>query len=317
MDRDIKVSSSWVVPHNAHGLRADQYLKRHIGRISRSRVQRIIRAKDFCLDHQDIKISSRVRSGQLATLSRFAPDHESDLDGFKVEIIFEDEDLLVLNKPSGLSVHPTANCLYRTLTYWLRQHYPHQRINPCHRLDKETSGIIICAKNSRSESEIKTAFMHSLVSKTYLAIVNGQLLGKMVIARPLALQGSRGLVAIRMIEDQEGKPSITKVSPLSFDPKSQRSLVACKPITGRQHQIRAHLSLCGHAIVGDKLYGHGDEFFDSYSRGDRGAHACLEHHRHALHAARVAICFRRRPLIFRCPLPEDLAGLIEKKQPRF
>lgn len=194
---EVKVSSHFQVANEMHGLRADHYLKRYIGRISRARAQRIILAEDFLLDDKTIKPSFRVKAGQKAILKRFAPDQVDDIEDFIVEIVFENEDILILNKPSGLSIHPSANCLYKTLTHWLRRNFPYNKINPCHRIDKETSGLVVCAKNRVAESIIKKAFMQGLVKKTYLAVVRGILQKSQIIALPLGLQGARGKVADR------------------------------------------------------------------------------------------------------------------------
>jgi 23S rRNA pseudouridine1911/1915/1917 synthase len=310
MNTHDKVASQWLITPDMHGLRADQYLKRYIGRISRSRVQRIILAQDFLIDDQAIKPSGRVRNGQRAILKRFAPDQKNDIDSFSVEILFENDDLLVINKPPGLSIHPSANCLYKTLTHWLRTNYPGQKINPCHRIDKETSGIVVCAKNRAAESHVKKGFMHGKVQKTYLAIVSGVLLKAHTINIPLGLQKDRGLVAIRMIEDSIGKSAITKTRPLLVDKTLNRTLVLCHPLTGRQHQIRAHLSLIGHGIVADKLYSLGDEFFDGLSKGREELLKDLEHTRHALHASRVRLSLKGQRFVFKCPIPEDFYGLM-------
>lgn len=305
-----KVSSSWIIPKDMQGLRADQYLVRYIGRLSRSRAQRIIAAGDFLLDDAMPKTSARVRDGQKATLRRFAPDEKTDVANFLVPILVEDDDVLIINKPAGLSIHPSANCLYKTVTYWLKTRYPGQKIHPCHRLDKETSGIVVCAKNKKAESRIKKAFMQGLVHKTYLALVHGHMAAKARIEIPLGLQAERGLVKIRMIEDRAGKPALTLCRPLHFDESVQRSLVLCHPRTGRQHQIRAHVSLIGHAIVADKLYSLGDEFFDGLSKGDDSLLAQLPHHRHALHAARVRFWLNGKLYIIKCPIPEDFYTLM-------
>jgi 23S rRNA pseudouridine1911/1915/1917 synthase len=309
---EVKVLSHWQIPADMHGLRADQCLQRRIGRISRARAQRIILAHDFLVDQQAIKPSFRVKSGQKVSLKRFAPDFPTDIDQFFIEKIFENDDLLIVNKPPGLSIHPSANCLYKTLTYWLRKNFPRMKINPCHRLDKETSGIVVCAKNRATEGIIKKSFMVGYVKKTYLAVVDGLVEKSLTISIPLGLQKDRGLVAIKMIKDDDGgKEAITKIRPLHRCKKTNRTLVFCRPLTGRQHQIRAHLSLIGHAIVADKLYGMGDEFFDKLSRGHDEILDSLPHVRHALHAARIQLKLKNQQYIFKSPLPKDLCNLIE------
>jgi 23S rRNA pseudouridine1911/1915/1917 synthase len=306
-----KVSSVWSIPSDMQGLRADQYLVRRIGRISRERAQRIILAKDFLLDEQAIKPSARVKEGQKARLIRFAPDRSEDIKEFSVGIIYEDDEMLVVNKPAGLSIHPSANCLYRTLTHWLRQNFLGQKINPCHRIDKETSGIVVCAKTRKMESIIKKAFLNKKVTKTYVAVVSG-LCQSQTIDIPLGLQKDKGVVAIRMVKDLAGKAAKTRVKPIFKDEAANRTLLMCRPYTGRQHQIRAHLSLIGHGIISDKLYSHGDAFFDEMCRGNDEILKELVLPRHALHAASLKFMVGHKKYRFKCPIPKDLLSLIEK-----
>lgn len=306
-----RVFTSWQVPPDMHGLRADQYLVRRIGRISRERAQRIILAEDFLLDEQVIKPAFRVKNGQKAKLFRFAPDDKKDIENFLVKVIYEDDEILVVDKPAGLSIHPSANCLYKTLTYWLKVNYLGQKINPCHRIDKETSGLVVCAKNRKIESLIKKAFMNKQVIKTYVALVDG-LVKSQTIDIPLGLQKKQGLAAIRMIKDLDGKPAVTKIKPITKDLKNMRTLVFCRPLTGRQHQIRAHLSLIGHAIVSDKLYSHGDEFFDEMCRGNDEILKNLLLPRHALHATRLRFSINNKNYFFISPVPTDILSLIDR-----
>lgn len=305
----IPVQSNWLVPPDLHGLRVDQYLQRKIGRISRGRAQRIIQSADFLLDGCRVKVSQRVKYGQKVTLIRLSPDSPNDIIGLKVPVVFENDDFVILNKPAGLSMHPSANCLFKTLTYWLRINRPEEKINPCHRIDKETSGLVICAKNRRAESLIKKLFMNNAIKKTYIAVVTGRILAQ-TIRIPLALQRDRGLVAIRMIADNEGKEALTRVRPIFYDHVSNRSLVMCRPKTGRQHQIRAHLSEIGHPIVGDKLYSHGEQFFDDYCRRRPNIESELTHPRHALHAWGLSFCLKNTRHAFSCLIPKDFAELI-------
>lgn len=301
----------WMVAHEHHGSRADIYLSTKIGRLSRTKAKRIIEAGDFRKCDEVLRPSQVMHYGETVRLWRLPPKEEQ-LDMASVGVLFEDSDWLVVNKPPDLAIHPTARYLNHTLTGWLKHYAPGIPVHPCHRLDRETSGVVMCAKHRRAQRALKVAFQNGEVHKTYIAIVTGHLATSRVVDAPLALQGSRGIVRIRMIvTEQEGLPSRTIVTPLAYDPNCDRTIVKCEPKTGRQHQIRAHLAYIGHAVAGDKLYAMGDAFFDAYTRGQAEMHE-LEHNRHALHAFRVAFEFKGQNKVFTAPLPADFSALLSE-----
>jgi 23S rRNA pseudouridine1911/1915/1917 synthase len=292
------------------GARADVALVWKVKRLSRTRAQDIIRRGDFRLASGELlKPSSRVFEATEVALWRIPPD-EPDPGASVPAVIFEDDDLLVVDKPPDLAVHPSARYLHQTLTAWLRARAVDDRIaHPCHRLDRETSGVLVCAKTQAAERTVKRAFMEGTVTKAYLAVVPGVVDADFVVKKPLALQGERGLVRIRMVDDVLGQEAETAFSPVVVDKSVDRTLLACFPRTGRQHQIRAHLFTAGMPIIGDKLYAMGDTWFDAYTRGDANLDELL-HTRHALHAASLRLDDGR---VFRAPLPHDLRMLL----PRF
>ena len=297
-----KLSQNWEIPADAFGLRADVYLQRKLGRVSRVRAQKIIDNKDFLLDEQKVKPSQKVKVGQKASLFRFSPDTVQDIKNIEIRVIQDNKDFIVLDKPYNLNVHPSANSLYKTLTYWLKNKYPNYKINPSHRLDKDTSGAIICSKNIAMDRYLKDLFFKKKVTKIYLAVVKGHLAKSTIINFPLSFSDN---LKIRMVHDEYGKKAITKVKPVKYFASVDRTLVMCKPYTGRQHQIRVHLSLINHPLVGDKLYGQSDEFFKMVCQKEEAALAKLEHVRHALHAYRLKLTINNHFYSFTAAIPQD------------
>jgi 23S rRNA pseudouridine1911/1915/1917 synthase len=249
--------------------------------------------------------------GQDVELWRFPPD-ESDLsDAEECAVLFEDDNIIVLDKPGDLAVHPSARYLLRTVTAWLKERDPEGPARLCHRLDRETSGVLLCAHDRQAESDLKTAFARGEIQKTYLAVVRGQYQGPALIDAPLELQGERGLVRIKMRVEASGQAAQTSVKTLFFDPAVARTLVSCQPRTGRQHQIRAHLAHAGHPLIGDKLYAMGERYFDAFTRGQ--AHEMPDqplHPRQALHAHGLTFQWRQQSWRFISPLPQELCGLL-------
>jgi 23S rRNA pseudouridine1911/1915/1917 synthase len=223
--------------------------------------------------------------------------------------------LVIVNKPFGLAIHPTANDLYRTLTHWLRLKYEDEPVHPCHRIDRDTSGLVVCARNKSSGQIIKAQFAAKKIFKQYLAVCDGQLREKIKIIIPLALQGDKGLVRIKMIPQEDGSNAETLIAPHYYDQNFNRTLVICQPFTGRQHQIRAHMWICGYPIIGDKLYQMGEKFFDRYTKS-KGMHGndLLPHFRHALHAHKISFNLKNKTYNFTAPIPKDFHQIIEIPQ---
>lgn len=300
----------WAVPPDCHGKTAAEALAHKVRRLGIERATRVVEGGDLRLDGRPLGATERVARGAELELWRLAPDSPDDAMA-PPRVLFHEGGLLVVDKPGDLAVHPSARYLHRTLTGWLARQG--MRANPCHRLDRETSGVLVCAEPGPVESRTKVAFARGRVAKEYLAVVRGVLAAPCTIDTPLALQGDRGLVRIRMVADATGQPARTDVIPVrSVD---GRTLVRCVPHTGRQHQLRAHLAHAGHPIVGDKLYAMGDAWFDAFTRRALrdDERAALDAPRQALHAARLTLL--DEGLTFEAPLPAALAALVEPASP--
>lgn len=305
----LAVAIRWTVPPDCHGLSAVDVLARKVRRLGEPRARRVVRAGDLRVDGRPLLEDEALSKGTLVELWRIAPDDPAV--PFPAPRLLYDgasdgDGLVVVDKPGDLAVHPSARYLHHTVTAWLRTHG--MPANPCHRLDRETSGVLVCARSGPWEVEWKTAFQRGLVEKEYLAVVRGLVRSSFTVDARLALQGDRGLVRIRMVEDDVGQEAVTEVEPIRIDEVRGRSLIRCRPRTGRQHQIRAHLAIAGFPLVGDKLYAMGDEWFDAFTRRalTDAQRAALEHPRQALHAARL--CYGA--WTFEAPLPAELAALV-------
>ena len=173
---------------------------------------------------------------------------------------FEEEEFVVFDKPSGVLVHPQTKRTPYSLIDELKFQFGRDA-NIAHRIDQETSGLVLCAKNKVSEREIKMMFQERDMKKKYLAMVHGEMREEIVVEAPLLRSQDQSSAMVRMIVkvDKDGKASKTTFKPLEYFPKKDMTLVECSPHTGRQHQIRVHLFHVKHTIVGDPVYGQNDD----------------------------------------------------------
>jgi 23S rRNA pseudouridine1911/1915/1917 synthase len=168
---------------------------------------------------------------------------------------FTEEEFVVFDKPSGVLVHPQTKATPYSLIDELKYQFGRDA-NIAHRIDKETSGLVLCATNKKSERDIKMMFQERDMSKKYLALVHGEFKESCVVDAPLLrFQDESAVVRMVIKVDEKGKPSQTSFKPLRYFKEKDMTLVECSPHTGRQHQIRVHLFHVKHPIVGDPIYG--------------------------------------------------------------
>jgi len=316
-DGNPRMVERWLlVEEECAGWRLDHFLKKKIPRLSRTKLQRIIRTQLTRGDGRRMKVHSTVAAGDEYVIRH--PARPEPPCPRRFEVLYDDPYMMVIDKPAGLPVHVSAKFYFNTLTRVLSERHPGEELQICHRLDRETSGVLVVARGKTSAAALKGQFSDHRVRKTYLAIVHGTPAWARaedhVIDLPLGLvQDADALIAIRMVVRNDAPPAKTRVRVL--DQRSRLALVRCMPVTGRQHQIRAHLAAAGHPIVGDKLYAHGDEAFAEYC--DSGMSAALlekfELPRHALHATSIRL---RHPhtgdeIQVDSPLPADLRDFLE------
>ena len=224
-------------------------------------------------------------------------------------VVFEDDDLLVVDKPGNLVCHSASRPEHPTLVGWLRDHgiTTPRLIN---RLDRETSGLVIVAKNERFGRLLGKQVLRREIEKEYIAICWGEFSEDTgLIDQPIAITGN-GLVYTKRIVDPAGKPSVTEF--VVERKLAGFTVVRLRPRTGRAHQLRVHMAWLGYPIVGDKVYGPDErwylEFIEKGVTEEMLSQLLLP--RHALHAARVTL--RHPPVSFAAPLPEDMRAFIEE-----
>jgi 23S rRNA pseudouridine1911/1915/1917 synthase len=292
-----------VVPANEAKLRLDQFLAKRLPEFSRSRLQQLIHAGFIRLNNSTSRPRQMVRGGDKIELTEPPLAKIETLpEQIPLEILFEDDDLIVINKPAGLVVHPGAGHREHTLVNALLSHCTtlsgiggKERPGIVHRLDKDTSGCLVVAKNDAAHRDLSKQFVERTVEKVYLALVAGKLrktagvieekIGRHPIHRQrmsaTALRGRSARTEYRVVRSSE-----------------RASLVECRLHSGRTHQIRVHLHHLGHPVLGDKVY---------------APRVAKDFPRQMLHAWKLGFHHPRTEewKSFEAPLPDDFAAAMK------
>lgn len=311
-DPDGIVLTFPVAPEQA-GQRLDRFIQNRIPRLSRTRAQEIVKSCAYREDGTRRRASERVRAGEVVMLVR--PRFQEPDTPRSFEVVYEDDGVLAVDKPAGLPMHPTATYHRNTLTYLLRERYGDAAMpHIAHRLDRETSGVVVCGKTREAARSLKMDFERRRVDKTYLALVRGEVAedeGQIGLPMAAAREGLHLCMEVRE-EGDGGLPARTlwRVRARA----AGLSLLELEPETGRQHQLRVHLAAIGHPIVGDKLYGPEgvQPFLDYIEEGMTDSlRERLGHDRQALHAhaLRMPHPLGQDRLELRAPLAADLRQL--------
>lgn len=176
--------------------------------------------------------------------------------------LFQTKDFAFFDKPSGLMVHPSSKNTAYTLLDEIRYHFG-EDANLGHRIDQETSGLVLITRNKYSDILLKDMFENKLYKKEYVAVVQGKLQKTINIDSPIK-KDTNSSIGVKMCCSSDGKESLTVIEPISYDIVKNQTLVKAMPHTGRQHQIRVHLDFIGHTIVGDPIYGVDEKYADMY-----------------------------------------------------
>jgi len=297
---------SLLAPDDCAGLRLDQALARLLPEHSRSRLQTWVRQGRVHLDGAVVVETKRKLCGGERILIEGAPDPQRGAaapEAIALTVVYEDEDILVVNKPAGLVVHPGSGNPAGTLLNALLHHAPAVATLPragiVHRLDKETSGLLVVAKTEVAQTDLVRQLQARSVKRHYLALVHGDLARGGTVDAPI---GRHPTQRVKMAVTGGGREARTH-----YEVRRRfgvATLLECRLETGRTHQIRVHMASLGHPLVGDPTYG----------RRNAATPLLAAFRRQALHAWRLQLVHPRlrQELAWEASLPEDFAELLEK-----
>jgi len=285
--------------------RLDHFLVESLPDYSRARLQGLIKDGFVLVNGAPAKKSGQMLEHDSAIEVRIPPSAPTDLIGENIplDIIFENDDVIVVNKPAGMVVHPAAGHDSGTLVHAVLGYVPdiegiggEERPGVVHRLDKETSGLIVLAKNDKAHRWLQDQFRLRKVEKTYMALVDGK--PPTPSGRVEAAIGRDASHRKKMatVSENKGRAAISEYKTLESFP--QHTLLEFHPLTGRTHQIRLHCVLLGCPIVGDEIYGR--------------KKSSLALNRHFLHAQKLKIILpnEKLPRVFEAELPKELNQLL-------
>jgi 23S rRNA pseudouridine1911/1915/1917 synthase len=302
-----------VVPESHAGLRVDVALQQLLPEFSRSKLQEWIKNEFVTVNQLVVSSKHKVYAGdEIKVIVQQNPENNAFLpEAIPLDIVFEDETLLVINKPAGMVVHPAVGNWSGTLLNALLYHLPGinnvPRCGIVHRLDKETSGLLVVAKTLSAQTHLVQQLQARTVKREYRAIVWGQLWKNGVVNQPI---GRHPSIRTRMAVHLSGKPAITHYEIL--ERFGVHTYLRCNLETGRTHQIRVHMQYLKAPIVGDPVYGL-KSIMPIKSMSDTLRQHILGFNRQALHAIRLGLIhpLTGKAMEWSIDLPNDMKALLE------
>jgi 23S rRNA pseudouridine1911/1915/1917 synthase len=295
----------FLVPDDAAGLRLDQVLAGLIPEHSRNRLQTWVREGLVTVDGQAAS-EPKIRVAAGAEIGVSLPAETSDAadqaEDIPLTVVFEDDDLLVIDKPAGLVVHPGSGNRNGTLMNALLHRIPGlaelPRAGIVHRLDKDTSGLLVVARTLAAQTDLVRQLQARTVKRQYYAVVAGSVRRDATVDAPVGRHPVHRTRMAVVPASRGGKPAVTHFRVL--EQFARAAAVECSLETGRTHQIRVHMASIGHPLIGDPVYARHDPRLPEFPR-------------QALHAMRLGLVHpsSRRPMQWESPLPDDIRALLE------
>jgi len=323
-EQDLFEHFNIVVDKGQSLLRIDKFLMHRIENASRNRIQNAIDAGNVLVNKQQVKASYKVKPMDEISIVYAQPPRDTEVypEDIPIDIVYEDDDLLVVNKPAGMVVHPGFNNYTGTLVNALAFHFEQLPTLPgndgrpglVHRIDKDTSGLLLISKNEITMTKLAKQFFDHSIKRKYLALAWGD------IEKDGRIEGYIGRsLKNRIIQDiyddeDKGKWSVTNYKVL--ERLNYVTLVTCQLETGRTHQIRAHMKHIGHTLFSDATYG-GDKILKgtTFSKYKQFVANCFElMPRQALHAQTLGFIHptTQQYMEFEAPLPADFEAVLNK-----
>ncbi|WAC40800.1 RluA family pseudouridine synthase [Pedobacter sp. SL55] len=323
-EQDLFEHFNIVVDKGQSLLRIDKFLMHRIENASRNRIQNAIDAGNVLVNKQQIKASYKVKPFDEISIVYAQPPRDTEVypEDIAIDIVYEDDDLLVVNKPAGMVVHPGFNNYTGTLVNALAFHFEQLPTLPgndgrpglVHRIDKDTSGLLLISKNEITMTKLAKQFFDHTITRKYLALAWGD------IEKDGRIEGYIGRsLKNRIIQDvyddeDKGKWSATNYTVL--ERLNYVTLVSCQLETGRTHQIRAHMKHIGHPLFSDATYG-GDKILKgtTFSKYKQFVANCFElMPRQALHAQTLGFIHptTKKYMEFEAPMPSDFEAVLNK-----
>ncbi len=306
----MKIQHTIIVPDSLGGMRVDQALVKLLPDYSRTQLQAWIKNAEITVDNKTVKARDIVLGGETINLTAaLKPQPTWDAQNIALNIVYEDEALLVINKPAGMVVHPAAGHKSNTLLNALLHHVPALQALPragiLHRLDKDTSGLLVIAKTPTALLKLNKQLKARTMTRLYQAVVSGVLISGGCIDQPI---GRHPIKRKSMAVIETGKPAVTHYRVMERYRAHTRIKVQLE--TGRTHQIRVHMAAIKHPLFGDPTYG-------GHLQLPKGATPELiqqlrQFKRQALHACELGLIHpvTQQPLTWQAPLPDDMQELI-------